>query len=290
MLMALPAILWFIVFAYLPMGGLVLAFKTFNYNDGIFGSPWSGLENFRFLYQSGTLLRLTVNTILFNMAFLITSIVLQITAAVFLSEMAGKWFKKIAQSVMFLPYFVSYVLLAALIYNLFNYENGVLNSLLASLNLPRIDIYGTPSLWKYILVFFYNWKWVGYGMVVYLAAIMAISQEYYEAARIDGAGMLQKIRYITLPMMMPTIMVIFLLNVGQIMRGQFELFYQIVGDNGMLFEATDIIDTYVFRSLVKSFDIGMGSAAGLYQSAFGLVLVLAVNALVKWRNKDYSLF
>ncbi|NOU68766.1 ABC transporter permease subunit [Paenibacillus sp. LMG 31461] len=289
-LMLLPAVIWFIVFAYFPMTGLVLAFKNYNYTDGIFNSPWVGFDNFKFLFVSGAIYRITTNTIVYNFVFIGLGTVTQIAAAVFLSEMTGKYFKKLSQSLMFLPYFISYVLLGAFVYNIFNFEFGSLNTLLKTFNLAPMDAYGTPWIWKYIISCFYLWKWIGYGSIIYLAAIMSINSEYYEAGRMDGATVFQEIRYITLPLIMPTVVILFLFNIGSLLRGQFDLFYQLIGDNGNLFEATDIIDTYVFRALTRSFDIGMGSAVGFYQSVFGLLLVVTVNYIIKKINSDYALF
>ncbi|UKS29517.1 ABC transporter permease subunit [Paenibacillus sp. HWE-109] len=289
-LMLLPAVIWFIVFAYFPMTGLVLAFKNYNYTDGIFNSPWVGFDNFKFLFVSGAIYRITTNTIVYNFVFIGLGTVTQIAAAVFLSEMTGKYFKKLSQSLMFLPYFISYVLLGAFVYNIFNFEFGSLNTLLKTFNLAPMDVYGTPWIWKYIISCFYLWKWIGYGSIIYLAAIMSINSEYYEAGRMDGATVFQEIRYITLPLIMPTVVILFLFNIGSLLRGQFDLFYQLIGDNGNLFEATDIIDTYVFRALTRSFDIGMGSAVGFYQSVFGLLLVVTVNYIIKKINSEYALF
>jgi putative aldouronate transport system permease protein len=210
--------------------------------------------------------------------------------AILLSELGSRAFKKIAQSFMFLPYFVSYVILSVLVYNIFNYETGVLNSVLVGLGMERVDLYSMPGAWRYILVTFHVWKWLGHGSVIYLAAIMTIDESLYEAADIDGANMLQKVFRITLPALKPTIAILLLLAVGRIMRGQFELFYQIVGTNGQLYQTTDIIDTFVFRSLVKTFDISMGTAAGLYQSVMGLGIILITNFIVKRLNPEYALF
>lgn len=289
-IMLIPACVFFILISYLPMFGVVLAFKKFNYTDGIFASPWVGFDNFGFLFRSGTLLRITRNTILYNAVFMTLGVVLQISTAIFLSEILNKYVKKISQTLMFLPYFISYVLLGAFVYNLFNYEFGVVNSFLSQFGFEKIDIYAMKGAWKYILVFFHEWKGLGYGVVIYLAAITGLSPEYYEAARMDGANKWQEIRLITLPLLKPTAIVILLFGVGQIMKGQFELFYQIIGNNGGLFESTDIIDTYVFRSLTQSFDPGMGTAAGLYQSLFGFVLIMTVNAITKKIQPDYALF
>ena len=289
-IMLLPAILYFVVFKYLPMAGVYLAFTKFNYIGGIFGSPFVGMNNFRFLYISGALFNITKNTVLYNIAFLITGNIAQIVVAIFISEIPGRYYKKITQSLMFLPYFVSYVLVGFVVYNILNYETGLLNSILRSLGLEPVNMYGNVGAWKYILVLFNIWKGIGYGSVIYLAAIMGIDREMYEAARIDSANIFQQTRYITLPMLKPTFIILLLLQLGNILRGQFELFYQIIGANGTLYKATDIIDTYVFRALVNSFDVGMGTAVGLYQSFFGFVLIMSVNAIVKRVSPDYALF
>lgn len=289
-LMLLPAIVYFVLFKYAPMVGFLYAFKNYKISLGLFGSPWIGVKNFEFLVKSGTLLTITKNTILYNLAFIVVGNTLQITLAIVLSRLAAKWFTKTAQSLMFLPYFVSYIIFAVLVYNIFNYETGSLNAILGSLDLEPVDVYTRPELWKYILVGSHTWKWLGYGTVIYLAAITSIDPALYEASSIDGANIIQEIRYITIPQLAPTLIILVLLAVGRIMRGQFELFYQVIGDNGQLYKATDIIDTFVFRSLVKTFDISMGTAAGLYQSIFGFGIILLVNYLVRRNHEEYALF
>ena len=289
-LMLTPAILYFLIFRYIPMGGIYLAFTRFNYVDGIFGSPFVGMNNFRFLYISGALWTITRNTILYNIAFLIVGNVCQIAVAIFISEIVGRYFKKITQTLMFLPYFVSFVLVGLIVYSILNYETGLLNSMIKPLGFEPVDIYGNITAWPFILVMFNTWKGLGYGSVIYLAAIMGIDREMYEAAKIDGASIFKQIRYITLPMLKPTFIILVLLQLGNILRGQFELFYQIVGNNGTLFRVTDIIDTYVFRALVNNFDIGMGTAVGLYLSFFGFILIMTVNWIVKKVAPDYALF
>ena len=288
--MLLPTVIYFFIFSYLPMTGLYLAFTRFNYDGGIFRSPFIGLENFRFLVMSGDLYNITKNTILYNLAFLVVGNVLQISTAIVLSELSGKYFKKITQSIMFLPYFISFVLLGAFVYGIFNFEFGLFNTILKSFQYKPVDVYADTSAWKFILVAFNAWKGLGYGTVIYLAAIMGISDDYYEAAKIDGANIFQQIRSITLPLLKPTFIILLMFSLGYILKGQFDLFYQIVGNTGNLFQATDIIDTYVFRSLIKSFDFGMGTAAGLYQSLFGFILIMVVNTLIRKVNEDYALF
>jgi putative aldouronate transport system permease protein len=289
-MMFLPTLVYFVVFSYLPMAGLYLAFTRYNFNGGIFGSPFVGFKNFEFLFSSGTAYTITANTVLYNLAFIVVTNSLQVFVAIVLSELPGKIFKKASQSVLFLPYFISYVILSVFIYNLFNYEHGFVNSTLKTIGIKPIDVYNNPAPWKFIILFFYIWKNLGYGSVIYFASIMNISQDYYEASEIDGANVLQQIRHITIPSIMPTFVLLFLFSLGTILRGQFELFYQLIGDNGVLYDATDIIDTYVYRSLQRNFDYGLGTAAGLYQSFFGLILIVTVNTLVKRRHPEYALF
>ncbi|HBM79539.1 MAG TPA: sugar ABC transporter permease [Clostridiaceae bacterium] len=289
-LMMLPTLIYLVIFSYIPMVGIYYAFTKYDFEGGLFGSQFVGLKNFEFMFKSGTLGLLTRNTVLYNLAFIITGNIMEIICAILLSEINNKWFKKITQSAMFLPYFISMVLVGVFAYNLFNVDNGVINTIIKSLGFKPYSFYTNPGPWKYILVIFKVWKGLGYGTVIYLAAIMGISEEYYEAAKIDGANIFKQIWYITLPLLKPTVVILVLLSLGGILKGQFDLFYQIIGNNGLLYETTDIIDTYVYRALTVNFDIGMGTAAGLYQSFFGFILVMTVNYIIKKIEPDYSLF
>lgn len=289
-LMIVPVILYAIIFNYIPMLGNVLAFKQFNYRDGIWGSPWVWFQNFKFLFQGGVLWRTTRNTILYNIAFMVIDVVAQIAVALMLNEILSKRFKKLCQSLMFLPYFISYVLVQSIAYGFFNYEYGMFNNILTSLGMDAVNIYQNAAAWPPLLIFFHTWKGLGYGVVIYLAAITGINSEYYEAARLDGATKWQQIRYITLPQLKPTAITLMLFAVGKIMKGQFELFYQLVGTNGLVYETTDIIDTYVFRTITQTFDPGMSAAAGLYQAVFGFVFIMVVNTIIKKVQPEYALF
>lgn len=289
-LMLTPALLFFLINNYFPMIGIYYAFTRFNFAGGLFKSPFIGLGNFDFLVKSNILVNLTKNTILYNLAFIFIGNVLQVIMAILLSELIGRIFRRVTQTLMFLPYFVSYVILSVLVYNLFNYEYGFINTFLKGINVQPYDFYNNPDIWPFLIITFYIWKQLGYGTVIYLATILGISKDYYEAADIDGANVFQKIRHITMPMLKPTFIILILFALGGIMRGQFELFYQMVGTNGVLFAKTDIIDTYVYRSLVTDFDIGMGTAAGLYQSVFGFTLIVIVNFLIKRKSPEYALF
>ncbi|WP_236337026.1 ABC transporter permease [Paenibacillus auburnensis] len=288
--MFVPIALYFIVFNYIPMAGIVVAFKSFNYQQGMFGSPWIGLDNFEYFFSSGKAWLVTKNTFLYNSVFLAAYLFFSIIIAVLIAEMSGKIFKKTSQTLLFLPYFLSWVAVAAIVYNLFNYEYGLLNSILTGIGMDPIDIYSSTSYWYFILPFFYVWKWVGFGSVLYLSAIMGFDTSAYEAAKIDGANVFQRVRYLTIPLLKPTTIVLLLLGIGRIMRGEFDMFYQLIGNNGILMDATDIIDTLVFRSLIVSQDFGMASAGGLYQSVLCFVIIMIANGLVKRYDRDQALF
>jgi putative aldouronate transport system permease protein len=272
------------------MVGVYYAFTSFDFNGGLFGSKFVGLDNFKFLFKSGTLGLLVQHTVLYNLAFIFVGNFFEIICAIFLSEIKNVYYKKITQNAMFLPFFISMVLVGTFAYNLFNVDNGVINSILRHLGMESYSFYSEAAPWKYIIVFFQVWKGLGYGTIIYLAAIMNIGEDYFEAAKIDGAHIFQQIWHILLPMLKPTFIILILLRLGGIMRGQFDLFYQLIGNNGLLYNATDILDTYVYRSLTVNFDIGMGSAAGLFQSVFGFILIMIVNFIVKKIEPDYSLF
>lgn len=290
MLMLLPTVLYFFIFNYIPMAGIVIAFKRLDYTLGIFKSPWVGFDNFKFFFVSGQAWTVTRNTVLYNVAFIAIGTSLQIALAIFLSELGSKLFKKTTQAMMFLPYFISWVVGGAIVYSFFNYEFGTFNSILASMGKDPVDINTASGAWKYILVFLHTWKGIGYGTVIYLAAIMGIDSEIYEAAEIDGANIFNRIFKITVPCLKPTIIILTLLAIGNIFRGDFGLFWNTVARNGMLFEATDVIDTFTFRSLMQASDFGMAAAAGLYQSVLCFVIITTVNKLVKRVDKDYGLF
>lgn len=290
LLMLVPAVTYFLLFSYLPMTGSIVAFKNYNFRDGIFGSPWVGFDNFKYFFISGQAWTVTRNTIFYNILFIVINTVLQMGLAILISEIGGKFFKKITQTAMFLPYFISWVVVGMIAYNFLNVEHGTINTLIAKLGGEKINFYGTTWVWPFILVFFSAWKNVGYGTVLYLAAIMGIDTEIYEAAQIDGANIFQRIFKVTIPCLVPTLIILTLLAVGNIFRGDFQMFYQLVGNNGPLFNATDVIDTFTFRSLIQSGEVGMSAAAGLYQSVFCFITIVFTNFLVKKYDPDYSLF
>ncbi|MDF2486443.1 MAG: sugar transporter permease [Herbinix sp.] len=290
-LMCMPAIIFFFVYSYLPMPGIYIAFTNFNYAKGLFGSQFVGLDNFEFLITSGKISMLTRNTILYNLAFIILGNALQIFVAILLNEIMNKHFKKITQTMMFLPYFISAVLVGLLLYNLLNYDYGFVNSIIEQFGGTPVKVYSNKLVWPYIIVAADLWQRTGYGSIVYFAAIMGIDSEMIEAAKVDGVNAFQKIRFIILPNLRPTIVILLLFAMGGILKGNFGLFYNIIGaSNSMLFPTTDIIETFVFRSMMNNFNFTQASAVGLYQSLFGFALVMTCNWIVKRIDSDYALF
>ena len=290
LLMCLPAVIFFFAFSYMPLPGIYVAFVKYNYRDGIFGSRFIGLDNFKFLWTSGKLFSLTRNTILYNLVFILLGNFLAVFIAILLNEMQSKWFKKVSQTIMFLPYFISQVLVGILVFNLLNYDTGFVNGILSSLGLEKWQPYSDAGVWPVILVIVYLWQQTGYNSVVYFAAIMGIDGEMMEAAKVDGANGFQRIRYIILPSLKPTIVILLLFALGGIVKGNFGLFYNIVGTNPILYGTTDIIETYVYRSTMAEFNFSTASAVGLYQSVIGFIIVMTVNFIVKKIEPDYSLF
>ncbi len=293
LLMCLPAVLFFFAFNYMPLPGIWVAFVKYNYRDGIFGSTFVGLKNFEFLLTSGKLWTLTKNTILYNIVFILAGNFLAVFVAILLNEVRSKWFRKVSQTLMFLPYFISQVLVGLLVFNLLNYDTGFVNGILKALGVAEESLfqpYSDASVWPGILVIVYLWQQTGYNSVVYFASIMGIDGEMMEAAKVDGANGFQRIRYIILPSLKPTIVILLLFALGGIVKGNFGLFYNIVGTNSLLYGTTDIIETYVYRATMTDFNFSTASAVGLYQSVIGFVIVMVVNFIVKKIEPDYSLF
>lgn len=288
--MLAPAVIYVLVFSYIPMTGIVLAFKKYQYAGGIYFSPWNGLDNFKALLIAGKLGEVTRNTLLYNIAFIFLGVIFEMGSAILLNEIGSKWFKKIAQSFMFLPYFISWVVVGAVMYNVFNYEKGVVNHILTTLGAQPFDLYNTATAWPFVLICLKLWKQTGYGSVVYLAAITGLDQEMFEAASIDGASAWQKIRYITIPSLVPTMVTMVLLAIGNVFRGDFGMFYQTVKTSALLQPVTDVIDTYVFRLLITNGDVGVSAAAGLYQSVLCFITITICNKLVKKADPDYALY
>ena len=290
LLMLLPAVIYTLIFAYYPMTGIVMAFKKYNYRGGSWGSPWNGLENFRFFFLSGQAGIVIRNTVLYNLMFILVGTVVQIAVAVFLTEIHNKHFRKISQSMMFLPYFISWVIVGVMAFNIFSSDYGFLNRIIEFFTGEKIAFYSNGKYWPWILLFFNIWKGMGYGSVMYLAAIMGIDTSIYEAAEIDGANVWQRIFKITIPCIMQTVLILFLINIGGIFKGNFDMFYNLVGTNGLLYNYTDVIDTLAFRALISSNDFGMSAAIGLFQSVLCFITVILANKAVSMYDKDYTLF
>lgn len=289
-LMALPALIVIILFKYLPLAGLLLAFKRFNVRQGIFGSMFVGFDNFRFLFQTSDAWVITRNTILYNGLFILLDVVLAVSIAIGLNELLNKRRAKIYQTVFMAPYFLSWVVVSFMAYSLFSVDNGLFNHLLSFLGLPEVNWYSETGKWPFILTFFQIWKTVGYSTVMYLSSLTAISNDYYEAAIIDGATKWQQIKNITIPCLKPMMIVLVILAIGRIFYADFGLFYQLPRDSGPLYPATQVIDTYVYRALKETGNVGMASAAGLYQSVVGFILVVGANLVVRKIEPDSALF
>ncbi len=288
--LTLPAVAWFLVFAYAPMLGLVIAFQKYSPAKGIFGSEFVFLDNFRFFFGSQDFVRVTVNTLLLNTLFILATNFVAILMAIALSEIKNKYFKKVSQSVIILPHFISWTVVALLIEAFLKTEGGFVNNILAAFGAEPIKFMQTPELWPAILTILRVWQGAGYSSIVYLAAITGFDQSMYEAARVDGATRLQCITRITLPLLRPTVVLLLLMAVGKIFNGDFGMVYAIVGNNTLLYPTTDIIDTYVYRQLMEQSNMGMSSAVGLWQSIMGFIMVVIMNKVTKKIDSDSALF
>lgn len=288
--LTLPAVAWFLVFAYAPMLGLVIAFQKYSPAKGIFGSEFVFLDNFRFFFGSQDFVRVTVNTLVLNTLFILATNFVAILMAIALSEIKNKYFKKVSQSVIILPHFISWTVVALLIEAFLKTEGGFVNNILAAFGAEPIKFMQTPELWPAILTILRVWQGAGYSSIVYLAAITGFDQSMYEAARVDGATRLQCITRITLPLLRPTIVLLLLMAVGKIFNGDFGMVYAIVGNNTLLYPTTDIIDTYVYRQLMEQSNMGMSSAVGLWQSIMGFIMVVIMNKVTKKIDSDSALF
>lgn len=289
-IMLLPGFIYLIINNYIPMAGVVIAFKNVDFRKGIFRSDWIGFKNFEYLFKTPDAFLITRNTILYNLAFIVVNMAVAIVFAIFLAEIRSKMAVKLYQTVILLPFTISIVIVSYLAYAFLAGDSGLLNGILTSLGFEKISWYTEPKYWPFILVIVNCWKGVGYGTVIYLASIMGINSEYYEAAAVDGITKFQQIRYITIPMIRPTIITMLLLNIGRVLYSDFGLFYQVPMNSGALLDATNTIDTYVYRGLITLGDIGMSSAACFYQSVVGLVLVLGANWLTRKFSSENTLF
>lgn len=290
-LMMLPGIAYLIINNYLPMFGLTIAFKDINFAKGIWGSDWVGFQNFKFLFQTSDAYLITRNTILYNAAFIVIGLVVAVGFAILLNEIKSKFASRLYQSIIILPFLISMVLVSYLVFSTLSIESGFMNkTILPALGIEPISWYNEPKYWPVILTLVHTWKGAGYACIIYLAAIIGIDPEYYEAAKLDGASKWQQIRTITIPLITPVIIMLTLLAIGRIFYSDFGLFYQVPMNAGALFSTTNVIDTYVFRGLLQLGNIGMSSAAGFYQSIVGFVLVIVSNYVVRKVNKENALF
>lgn len=291
MFMAAPGLLYLIVNNYIPMFGLVIAFKDYNFSKGIFGSDWNGFKNFEFLFKTEDAFIITRNTILYNAAFIIINTIVAVAVAILLNEIVSRVFSRFYQSVILIPYLMSMVIVSYLVYAFLSIDTGFINkTVLPALGMEPIQWYSEAKVWPFILILVNTWKQYGFLCVIYLSSIVGIDKEYYEAATLDGASKLQQIKCITLPMIKPIVVMMTVLAISRIFYSDFGLFYQVPMNSGSLFDTTNVIDTYVYRGLLQLGDIGMSSAAGMYQAVVGFILVLTTNAIVRKVDSENALF
>ena len=289
--MMLPALVYLFINNYLPMIGTVLAFKEYSVKGGIFGSKFVGLNNFKYLFQTKDAWIITRNTLLYNIAFIILGTIFSIFIAILMSEVRGRRAKKLYQTVTLYPYLISIVVAAYLVNSFLSTDTGFINTtILKPLGIEPISWYSEAKYWPVILVIVYIWKNFGYHTLLYLSTLLGIDKGYYEAAALDGANLWQQTIHITLPHLKPTVITLTLLSIGRIFYSDFGLFYQVPMNSGALIDITNTIDTYVYRGLMQLGDIGMSSAAGLYQSVVGFILVFTANLVVKKFSADDALF
>lgn len=286
LLMTLPGMLYLILNNYIPIGGLFIAFKNIDYSLGIFKSKWNGVSNFKYLFQTQDAFIITRNTILYNLAFIILNVVICVAIAIMLSEVSKRFMMKFYQTALLLPHLISIIIISYIVYAFLSNDTGFINHHIKE----AINFYAESKYWPFILVIVQVWKTMGYTSIIYFSAILGIDRSLYEAAVVDGAGKVKQIWYITLPLLKPTIITLVLMNVGRIFYSDFGLFLQVPMNQGALFNVTNTIDTYVYRALLINNDIGMASAAGLYQSIVGFILVLGANLLVRKTDPENALF
>jgi len=291
-LMALPTLIWLVIFCYLPIFGLIMAFQDLNITTGILGSRFVGVKNFEFLFTSTDAWVITRNTVCYNLVFIVLNMVLAVTMSLLLSEIHSRFYAKALQTIYMLPYFLSWAVVMIVVSAFLHRDYGIINNVLMNLGLQDgpVDYYQQRGLWPYLLVFINAWKGVGYQTVLYLAVISGISHEYYEAAVLDGATKRQQAWYITIPHLRLVIGISIILAMGNIFRGDFGLFYVVTKDSGRIYPVTDVIDTYIYRALTRLSNVGMATAAGFYQSVVGFALILTVNAIVNKIDPDSAMF
>ncbi len=290
-LMMLPGLAYLFINNYIPMAGIVVAFKKYNVNDGIFRSPWSGFENFEYLFSTSDAAVIIRNTLLYNVAFIIINMVIGVTLAIFITDVTNKGLQKLYQSSILLPYLISIVVVSYIVFALLSHENGMLNnSLLPLFGKEPVQWYLEEGPWPVILIVTNCWKGVGYGTLIYIAGIAGIDKAFYEAAELDGASKWQQITRITLPCLIPSIVTLLILHIGKIFYSDFGLFYQVPQNSGAIYNVTNTIDTYVYRALMAAGGIGRSAAAGIIQSVVGFVLVMVSNLVVRRISSENAIF
>lgn len=293
--LAVPTLIWFLLFCFLPMLGVLIAFKDFRISGGGFidsflKSPWVGFENFRFLFSTGEALAITRNTILYNLVILVLDVAVPVSFALMLHELRNQKAAKVYQTILFLPYFLSWVVVSSFLYAFLSPDKGIVNHLLTDAGKSTVSWYTETKPWPFLLVFIRVWKEMGYGTVIYLASLTGIDGTYYEAAILDGANKRQQILHITLPLLKPIVVVMMIMAMGKIFNASFGLFYQIPRDSGALYSVTNVIDTYVYRAMTGMGEIGMSAAAALFQSVMGMLMLLGSNWIVSRIDNENALF
>lgn len=289
-LMCLPALAWVIIFNYVPMYGVQIAFRNYNAIDGITGSPWVGLKNFMFFFKSNDALRVTGNTLLINALCIILGHGLSIATAILLNEIGKKKLKKVYQTLLFFPYFISWAVVQAILQGFLSDSYGLVNNFLQAIGQETVSWYSKGFAWVWIIVACSVWKGLGYNTVIYLARITSVDEAMYEAARLDGANKWQEIKYITLPMMKPTVIILLLMSIGSVFRADLNMFLALAPGSGPSMHYTNVIDTYVYYAMKNNMQYGLSAAVGLWQSVMGLILVLMSNWLVRKYDPDNKLF
>ena len=293
-LMLLPGVLVLLINNYMPMIGVIMPFKDYRFDGNFFSSlvtsKFVGFDNFKFLFTSADCLIATRNTILYNVVFIALDIIIPVALAIAMAELWNHTLGNTYQTLMFLPYFISWVAVSYVAYAFFCNAGFIDKSVLGIFGMKSIDFYSEASKWPGIIIFFHLWHYTGYNLIVYIASLSGISGEYYEAAALDGATKLQQIRYITLPMLKTTIVILSLLAVGRIFNGDFDLFYNVPRNISSLWSTTSVIDTFVYNQLMNLGDVGMSAAAGIYQAVVGCVVVFLANLGVRKADPDSALF
>jgi len=294
-LLAAPTFIWYVLFCFLPMFGVIIAFKNFSFQAGmgfihnVFTSPWSGLKNFEFFFKSNDAWLITRNTIGYNLIFIILNVAVPVTLAILINQLRSRWVAKAAQTAMLMPYFMSWVVITYFVSAFMNYDLGLFNQILRYFGMENLQWYAEKKYWPFILIFLSTWKMAGYSMMIYLATITGMDASLYEAAHIDGASRWQQIRYITLPLLKPVMIMMFILAVGRIFNSDFGLFYQVPKGSPSLYEVTETFDVYIYRALTGSVNISRPSAAAFIQSVAGCITILIANGIVRKLDKDSAI-